>query len=107
MTQWNDPALVADNPEADLPDTRITPFNRSDGSGTTENFTEYLAAAAGDAWPHEPGDTWPVTRSQSAQGTSGVVQTVQRGQGTGGSAGASWVGGLGIAGGRVGGAVGS
>lgn len=97
ITQWNDPALVADNPEADLPDTRITPVNRSDGSGTTENFTEYLAAAAGDAWPHEPGDTWPLTGSQSAQGTSGVVQTVQGGQGTIGYADASKAGDLGIA----------
>lgn len=97
ITQWNDPALVADNPDVELPDTRITPVNRSDGSGTTENFTEYLAAAAPDAWPHEPGDTWPVSGSQSAQGTSGVVQTVQGGEGTIGYADASKAGDLGIA----------
>lgn len=97
ITQWNDPALVADNPDANLPDTRITPVNRSDGSGTTENFTEYLAEAAGDAWPHEPGDTWPLSGSQSAQGTSGVVQTVQGGEGAIGYADASKAGDLGIA----------
>lgn len=97
ITQWNDPALIADNPDVDLPDTRITPVNRSDGSGTTENFTEYLAATAPDAWPHEPGDTWPLSGSQSAQGTSGVVQTVHGGQGTIGYADASKAGDLGIA----------
>src|SRR5690625_775001 len=97
LTQWDDPALQADNPDVDLPDMRITPVNRSDGSGTTENFTDYLAAAAPEAWPHEPGDTWPLTGSQSAQGTSGVVQTVQGGHGTIGYADASKAGDLGIA----------
>ena len=97
ITQWDDPALQADNPDVDLPDMRITPVNRSDGSGTTENFTDYLAAAAPEAWPHEPSDTWPLTGSQSAQGTSGVVQTVQGGNGTIGYADASKAGDLGIA----------
>jgi phosphate transport system substrate-binding protein len=54
ITTWNDPAIAADNPGVTLPDLPITPVNRSDESGTTENFTEYLAAAAGEAWPHEP-----------------------------------------------------
>src|SRR5690625_602061 len=97
ITRWNDPALVADNPDVELPDMRITPVNRSDGSGTTENFTDYLAATAPDAWPHEASDTWPISGSQSAQGTSGVVQTVQGGQGTIGYADASKAGDLGIA----------
>ena len=44
ITNWNDPAIAADNPDATLPDQRITAVNRSDESGTTENFTEYLAA---------------------------------------------------------------
>jgi phosphate transport system substrate-binding protein len=43
ITTWNDKAIAADNPGVDLPDTRITPVNRSDESGTTENFTEYLS----------------------------------------------------------------
>ena len=97
IKNWNDPKIAADNPGVTLPDQAITPVNRSDESGTTENFTEYLAAAAGEAWPHEPSGDWPVSGSQSAQGTSGVVQTVQGGQGTIGYADASKAGNLGVA----------
>ena len=43
ITTWNDPAIAKENPDAELPDTRITPVNRSDESGTTQNFTEYLS----------------------------------------------------------------
>lgn len=57
ITKWNDDAIAAENDGIDLPDLDIIPVNRSDESGTTENFTEYLHAAAGDAWPHDP----PVT----------------------------------------------
>lgn len=81
ITQWNAPEIAADNPDVELPDLAITPVNRSDESGTTKNFTEYLAAAAGDAWPHEASGDWPVTGTQSAQGTSGVVQTVTEAEG--------------------------
>ena len=49
ITTWNDPAIAADNPDAELPDTRITPVNRSDESGTTENFTDYLSAGGAAA----------------------------------------------------------
>jgi phosphate transport system substrate-binding protein len=97
ITTWNDPAIAADNPEAQLPGTAITPVNRSDESGTTENFTEYLAAVAAAAWPHEPSGDWPLQGGQSAQGTSGVVQTVQGGEGTIGYADASQAGDLGVA----------
>lgn len=97
ITTWNDPAIAADNPGVELPDLPITPVNRSDESGTTENFTEYLAAAAGDAWPHEPDGNWPVQGGEAAQGTSGVVGAVQGGEGTIGYADASQAGDLGIA----------
>src|SRR5687768_280970 len=50
ITRWTDPAIAADNPGAALPDLAVTPVHRSDKSGTTENFTEYLAAAGGGAW---------------------------------------------------------
>ncbi|UED85722.1 phosphate ABC transporter substrate-binding protein PstS [Streptomyces profundus] len=82
ITTWNDEAIAADNPDADLPDTAITPVNRSDDSGTTENFVEYLLAAAPDAWPHEADDAWPVSGGEAAQGSSGVVQAVGSGNGT-------------------------
>src|SRR5690606_3928475 len=97
ITRWDDPAVVAENPDADLPDLPITTVNRSDESGTTENFTEYLAATAGDDWPYEPSGDWPLSGTQSAQGTSGVVQTVQGAQGTIGYADASKAGTLGTA----------
>ena len=42
IENWNDPAIAKDNPGVELPDTRIVPVNRSDESGTTENFTDYL-----------------------------------------------------------------
>ena len=40
IKNWNDPAIAADNPDAKLPDEAITVVNRSDESGTTENFTD-------------------------------------------------------------------
>lgn len=95
ITQWNAPEIAADNPDAELPDLAITPVNRSDESGTTENFVEYLAAAAGDAWPHEVSGDWPISGTQSAQGNSGVVQTVQGAEGAITYADASRAGSLG------------
>ncbi|PRX44497.1 phosphate ABC transporter substrate-binding protein (PhoT family) [Prauserella shujinwangii] len=89
ITKWNDPAIAADNPGAQLPDTAITPVNRSDESGTTENFVEYLKAAAPQDWPHEVSGDWPVKGGEAAQGTSGVVQAVSSGNGTIGYADAS------------------
>ena len=95
ITRWDAPEIAADNPGVDLPDQAITPVTRSDESGTTENFTEYLAAAAPAAWPYEPSGNWPLDGGQSAQGTSGVVQTVTDGTGTIGYADASKAGTLG------------
>ncbi len=97
ITNWNDPAVAADNPDVTLPDQAITPVNRSDESGTTENFTEYLAAAAPEAWTHEPDGNWPVSGGEAVQGTSGVISAVSGGQGTIGYADLSQAGDLGVA----------
>jgi phosphate transport system substrate-binding protein len=97
ITTWNDPAIAADNPGVSLPDLAVTPVNRSDESGTTENFTEYLAAAAAEAWPHEPDGNWPVAGGEAAQGTSGVISAVSGGNGTIGYADLSQAGELGVA----------
>jgi phosphate transport system substrate-binding protein len=97
ITNWNDPAIAADNPGAILPDQAITPVNRSDESGTTENFTEYLSAAASEAWPHEASGDWPVAGGEAAQGTSGVVSALKAGNGTIGYADLSQAGDLGVA----------
>ena len=95
ITTWDAPEIAEDNPDADLPSTAITPVNRSDGSGTTENFTEYLAAVAPEVWTEEPSDEWPIAGGEGAQGTSGVVQTIEGAEGAIGYADASQVGELG------------
>ncbi|SFK56468.1 phosphate ABC transporter substrate-binding protein, PhoT family [Geodermatophilus ruber] len=97
ITVWNDPAVAADNPGVDLPAVAITPVNRSDESGTTENFTEYLAAAGSEAWPHEPDGDWPREGGEAAQGNSGVVAAVAAGNGTIGYADLSQARDLGVA----------
>ena len=58
ITNWNDPAIANDNPGADLPDLRIVPVHRYDTSGTTENFTEYLSAAAPEVWTYGEYSNW-------------------------------------------------
>ncbi|MDP9466760.1 MAG: phosphate ABC transporter substrate-binding protein PstS [Actinomycetota bacterium] len=96
ITTWDAPEIAADNPDADLPSTAITPVNRADESGTTENFTEYLAAAAPQMWTEEPSGDWPIAGGEAAQGTSGVVQAIEGAEGAIGYADASQVGDLGI-----------
>ncbi len=89
ITNWDDAAIKAENPEADLPDTTITPVHRSDDSGTTENFTDYLSQVAPSDWTYEVSDTWPVKSGEAAEGTSGVVSAITKGDGTIGYADAS------------------
>jgi phosphate transport system substrate-binding protein len=75
---WNDVAIKADNPTATLPATPITLAVRSDSSGTTNNFTNFLAQAAGSAWTLGSGSTitWPAG-SMAGKGNSGVAQIVK------------------------------
>ena len=82
ITSWDDPAIAATNPDAQLPATKITPVHRSDKSGTTANFTDYLAANAPDVWTAGSVEEWPTATGEAAQGTSGVVNAVKGGQGT-------------------------
>ncbi|GAA1056153.1 phosphate-binding protein PstS [Agromyces luteolus] len=102
ITDWDDPAIAATNPGVTLPDLAITAVHRSDDSGTTENFTDYLHAAAPDAWEWEADGVWPFSGGEAAQGNSGVVDTVGSGVGTIGYADASRAGSLGTAAVRVG-----
>jgi phosphate transport system substrate-binding protein len=97
IKEWNDPAIAKENPGVELPETRIVPVNRSDESGTTENFTDYLSKVAPKAWTHEVSGEWPVKGGEAANGTSGVVEAVSAGEGTIGYADASQAGELGIA----------
>lgn len=77
ITTWNDPAIAADNPGVTLPNTAITVAVRSDGSGTTSNFSKFLAAAAPTAFTLTAGDTvaWP--KAQAGKGNAGVAQIVK------------------------------
>jgi phosphate transport system substrate-binding protein len=97
ITTWNDAAIAADNPGVTLPTGNITPINRSDESGTTANFTDYLVKTAKADWPYPSSGNWPKQGTQSAQGTSGVVQAVQGGEGTIAYADHSQAGSLGVA----------
>lgn len=96
ITKWNDAAITALNPGAKLPDQAISPVHRSDKSGTTGNFTDYLAAAAPTNWTAGSVEEWPTELGgEAAQGTSGVVEAVTNGVGMIGYADASRAGALG------------
>jgi phosphate transport system substrate-binding protein len=82
ITKWNDPAIKADNPGATLPGDHITPVHRSDESGTSANFTDWLSKAGEGAWTAEPDSVWPIKGGEGAQGTSGVIDAVKNGKGT-------------------------
>ncbi|HET6570812.1 MAG TPA: phosphate ABC transporter substrate-binding protein PstS [Solirubrobacterales bacterium] len=97
IDSWNDKAIAASNPGVELPDTRITPVNRSDESGTTENFVDYLAKVAPSVWKYPVDGNWPVKGGEAAQGTSGVVEAVSAGEGAIGYADESQAGELGVA----------
>ena len=53
ITKWNDPRIAKDNPGVNLPDKAILPVYRSDGSGTTYIFTDYLSKVS-PAWQRGP-----------------------------------------------------
>jgi phosphate transport system substrate-binding protein len=77
---WNDPAIAADNPGVKLPSTSITVAHRTDGSGTTANFTRYLTDVDPTDWTLGSGDTVRWTSLGTTQGgtkNAGVAQIVK------------------------------
>jgi phosphate transport system substrate-binding protein len=78
---WNDAAIAADNPGVTLPNKPIVVAHRSDGSGTTSNFTKYLKKAS-PSWKLGAGDTvaWPAT-TQGGDKNTGVAQIVKQSDG--------------------------
>ncbi|WP_420368893.1 phosphate ABC transporter substrate-binding protein PstS [Curtobacterium sp. L1-20] len=76
ITKWNDSQISSLNKDAKLPDANITVVHRSDDSGTTENFSEYLDANAKDAWGKEPSQTFPYQVGDAAAKTSGVASSM-------------------------------
>ncbi|MEK6217804.1 MAG: phosphate ABC transporter substrate-binding protein PstS [Psychrobacter sp.] len=82
ISNWNDPAIKALNPDLTLPDAQITTVFRSDGSGTTFNFTDYLAKVSPD-WKDSVGVDktvkWPTSATGAGgKGNEGVSSYVNR-----------------------------
>jgi len=85
IKSWDDPKIVALNPDLKLPKTAIAPVERSDGSGTTYIFTNYLSAVSPD-WKSKVGaDTsvkWPVgIGGKGSEGVAGQVSQTPGGIG--------------------------
>lgn len=78
IVKWNDAAIAALNPSLALPDAAIIPVFRSDGSGTTQNFTEFLSLNSAEWKTRIGSDTlvkWPA--GSGVEGSSRVVRKVQ------------------------------
>ena len=79
ITRWNDPAVTALNPGITLPDAAITVVHRSDGSGTTYIFSDYLSTVS-QAWAAKVGRgkslNWPA--GEGDEGNGGVTTEVDR-----------------------------
>jgi phosphate transport system substrate-binding protein len=81
VAKWNDAAIARLNPNAKLPDQAISVVHRSDGSGTTFLFTNYLAKTSAD-WKSTVGEgtavKWPAPTSVGGKGNEGVANYVGR-----------------------------
>jgi phosphate transport system substrate-binding protein len=81
ITKWNDQKIAALNPSVELPDTSIIPIHRSDGSGTSFIFTDYLSSV-NPAWADTVGKgasvKWPAGIGLGAKGSEGVAGQVRQ-----------------------------
>ena len=82
ITTWNAPAIKRLNPNLNLPNLKITPVYRSDSSGTTYNFTEYLSTVSGE-FKSKVGNSTAVNfpTGVGARGSSGVAGVVSKTEG--------------------------
>jgi phosphate transport system substrate-binding protein len=92
ITKWNDPKIKKLNPKTHLPGTTITPVFRSDGSGDTYAFTNYLSKVS-KAWKNERGFATSVSfpAGVGAKGNSGITSVVQTTNGAIGYISASYI----------------
>ena len=92
ITKWNDPKIAAVNPKVKLPGLAITPVYRSDGSGDTYAFTNYLSKIS-PAWKSEVGFATTVgfKAGVGAKGNAGVTSTVTKTPGAIGYISASYL----------------
>ena len=94
ITYWDNAAITALNPGVKLPHQAIVPVRRSDGSGDTFLFTQYLTDTAGSAWAPGYGTTvtWPNLATEvAANGNQGVVAALHQTPGAIGYVGISWL----------------
>nr|WP_211177550.1 phosphate ABC transporter substrate-binding protein PstS [Pseudonocardia acidicola] len=77
ITNWNDPAIAQENPGVRFPSLAIQTFHRSDGSGTSYNYSSYLANEARADWTYGVDKNWPAPAGQGAKGTQGIAQGVK------------------------------
>ncbi|MGO9266859.1 MAG: phosphate ABC transporter substrate-binding protein PstS [Candidatus Binataceae bacterium] len=84
VTKWNDPAIQKLNPDAKLPDMAIMVVHRSDGSGTTYIFTDFLSTVSSE-WKQKVGTgksvSWPAPSSVGGKGNEGVAGQVRQSEG--------------------------
>jgi len=78
IATWNDPRIAKDNPGVNLPDQKIIIVHRSDGSGTSYIFTDFLSKVSKD-WANGPGKgtspSWPVgVGGKGNEGVAGLVR---------------------------------
>ncbi|MDT5036527.1 MAG: phosphate transport system substrate-binding protein [Micromonosporaceae bacterium] len=78
VTTWDDATIKADNPSATLPSSAITAVHRSDSSGTTDNFTRYLAATADADWTFGNDKVWKAPGGQGGAKSDGVAAAVKQ-----------------------------
>jgi phosphate transport system substrate-binding protein len=81
ITKWNDPAIVKQNAGANLPDVAIVVVHRSDGSGTTYHFTDFLGHVSSE-WKSKVGTaksvSWPAPSAVGGKGNEGVAGQVRQ-----------------------------
>ncbi|WP_131740773.1 phosphate ABC transporter substrate-binding protein PstS [Actinomadura roseirufa] len=77
VKNWNDAAIAKENSGAKLPSSPIKPIYRSDESGTTDNFTNYLHTTAPSIWTWEKAKKWPNSTGQGAPKSDGVTSQVK------------------------------
>jgi phosphate ABC transporter phosphate-binding protein len=84
ITKWNDPAIQADNPGLAMPDKTITPVVRSDGSGTSAQFSLWMSKQYGNIWTKGMTSIFPTPAGGKAQaGSLGVAGYVSQDYGEG------------------------
>lgn len=81
VTTWNAPAIRGDNPGVDLPPLVIVPVHRADASGTTQNFTTYLAAVAGADWTFDTDTAWAGPTGAAASGSGALASAIASARG--------------------------